>query len=65
MTTTQPTLSGSIPSPMFLVLALVVFAVIGTSIPAAEPLIVALLVIIIAGLLVEGYPEIHAILTGS
>lgn len=59
------TLSGSIPSPMFMAIALVAFAAIALTIPMTEPIILMILVLIIAGLLVEGYPQIHDVLTGN
>jgi hypothetical protein len=50
---------------MFMAIALVAFAAIALTIPMTEPIILMILVLIIAGLLVEGYPQIHDVLTGN
>ncbi len=57
------------PSPVFLTVILVGIAAIGMSFPAAQPYVMGLVIIILLGMLLIGYGQIHAtfstLLTGS
>lgn len=58
------TVSGSIPGPGFLAFILVIFVVIGMEIEPAQPIVIFFLVLIMAGLLLEGYGQIHQLFSG-
>lgn len=58
------TVAGSIPGPGFLAFILIIFVVIGMEVEPAQPIVIFLLVLIMAGLLLEGYGQIHTFITG-
>ncbi len=57
------------PSPLFLTVVLVGIAFVGMSFETAQPYTIGLLIIILLGMLLIGYGQIHAtfntLLTGS
>lgn len=49
------------PTPWFIVTAIILIAFVGTSVKGVEPVVTTLLLVILVGMILLGYGNIHAI----